>query len=216
MAVSDEFFVYNIRRHNAQNDRVWARTREEVKEILVAPNTRHVECVGVFLVFTSKGLAWNIKEKGQSWDGEYFRETVLPDCVLPFLRKRENRQGSFMKITFVHDMAGCFKSAQTQRMMEGEGLACFGSSGPGRWPGNSPDLNPAENVGAIMKERVEEILLEASEEELQSREFLVKTINEVLQEMKDDKPLFRTLLRSFRTRLDLMKAEKGGPIKFNY
>ena len=86
----------------------------------------------------------------------------------------------------------------------------------GRWPGNSPDLNPAENVGAIMKERVEEILLEASEEELQSREFLVKTINEVLQEMKDDKPLFRTLLRSFRTRLDLMKAEKGGPIKFNY
>ena len=86
----------------------------------------------------------------------------------------------------------------------------------GRWPGNSPDLNPAGNVCAIMKERVEEILLEASEEELNSREFLLQTITDVLEELKDDRPLFRNLLRSFRTRLDLMKAENGGPIKFNY
>ena len=195
---------------------MWARTREEVKDILVAPNTKHVECVGVFLVITSKGLAWNIKEVGQSWDGDYFRETVLPDCVLPFLRQRKNRQGSFDDITFLHDMAGCFRSAGTQQMMEDEGLSGFGSSGPGRWPGNSPDLNPAEYVGAIMKERVEEILLEASEEELNSRGFLLQTITDVLEELKDDKPLFRNLLRSFRTRLDLMKAENGGPIKFNF
>ena len=160
---------------------MWARTREEVKDILVAPNTKHVECVGVFLVITSKGLAWNIKEVGQSWDGDYFRETVLPDCLLPFLRQRKNRQGSFDDITFLHDMAGCFRSAGTQQMMEDEGLSGFGSSGPGRWPGNSPDLNPAENVDAIMKERIEEILLEASEEELNSRELLLQTIIDVLR-----------------------------------
>ena len=67
-----------------------------------------------------------------------------------------------------------------------------------------------------MKERVEEILLEASEEEQQSRESLVETVTDVLEESKDDLPVFRNLCRSFRPRLDLMKAANGGPIKFKY
>jgi hypothetical protein len=40
----------------------------------------------------------------------------------------------------------------------------------------------------MMKERVGEILLEASEEERNSQDFLVETVTAVLEEMKGDKP----------------------------
>ena len=60
-----------------------------------------------------------------------------------------------------------------------------------------------------MKDRVEDVLLCASEEELSSVEFLVDTINDVLEEMKTDRRMLRNLLRSFPTRLDLMKAAEG-------
>jgi len=49
--------------------------------------------------------------------------------------------------------------------------------------------------------------IEVSEEERNSREFLVETINDVLEESKDDKPLFRNLLRSFRPRSWRLKME---------
>jgi len=212
LAPSDEFFVYAIRRHNAQNDRVWARTREEVADILVAPNTKHCVCIGIFLVFTTKGLAWNIKAEGQSWDGEYFRETILPNCVMPFLRNRNNRQGRLRDVWFLHDLAGCFNSHATQDMMEDLKLNCFKGSGFGRWPGNSPDLNPAENIGAIMKDRVEDVLIVASEAEQSSRDFLIATIEDVLEDMKRDRRMFRNLVMSFPTRLDLVKESNGKAI----
>ena len=78
---------------------------------------------------------------------------------------------------------------------------------------NCDIINPAENVGAIMKDRVEDVLLCASEEELSSVEFLVDTINDVLEEMKTDRRMLRNLLRSFPTRLDLMKAAEGKAIQ---
>ena len=64
-----------------------------------------------------------------------------------------------------------------------------------------------------MKDRVEDVLLCASEEELSSVEFLVDTINDVLEEMKTDRRMLRNLLRSFPTRLDLMKAAEGKAIQ---
>ena len=48
------------------------------------------ECLGAFLCFTAKWLMWIIKEKGQSWNGEYFRDSVLTGGVFPFLRDRDN------------------------------------------------------------------------------------------------------------------------------
>ena len=64
-------------------------------------------------------------------------------------------------------------------MLEDLKLDCFKSSGFGRWPGNAPDLNPAENIGAIMKDRVEDVLFGASEAEKSDVDFLIDTINDV-------------------------------------
>ena len=88
---------------------------------------------------------WVIKENGQSWNGEYFR-SILSESVLPFLRDEESVIDP-SQVTFLHDKAPCFKASATQQMLKSEGIDFFDTT---EWPGNSPDLNPCENVGAII------------------------------------------------------------------
>ena len=47
------------------------------------------------------------------------------------------------------------KANATQHLLEDEDVNFWGNS---IWPGNSPDMNPAENVGAIIKDKVEELM----------------------------------------------------------
>ena len=63
--------------------------------------------------FTAKTMMWVTKEKGQSWDGTYFREQILVKHVIPFL-KNENNVLSVDEVTFLHDKAPCFKAIATQ------------------------------------------------------------------------------------------------------
>ena len=116
-------------------------------------------------------------------------------------------------MTFLHDCAGCFRALETQKLLEDQKLDCFRSSGYGRWPGNSPDLNPAENIGAILKDRVEDVLLTLPDGEQNNREGLVRIIINELEELKGEQELFQKLLKLFRTRLNLMKAADGKYIK---
>ncbi len=56
------------------------------------------------MIFTAKRMNWVIKEKGQSWDGQYFRETISENHVIPFL-KNEDNVIDVNQVTFVHDKA---------------------------------------------------------------------------------------------------------------
>ncbi len=51
---------------------------------------RNPTCIGIFLMFSAKKLTWVLKERGESWDGTYFRETILKEHVIPFLINPEN------------------------------------------------------------------------------------------------------------------------------
>lgn len=73
LAPSDEFFVYAIRKPNFQNDRIWAKSIEDVSEDEhYREIVRNPTCIGIFVMFTAKKLMWVIKEKGESWDGVIF------------------------------------------------------------------------------------------------------------------------------------------------
>ena len=69
-------------------------------------------------------------------------------------------------------------------------------------------MNPAESVGAITQERLEDALLKMDSKDV-TRELLVETFTSVLEDMKGNRTLFRNLLVSFRRRLDLVKAAGG-------
>lgn len=206
-AFSDEFFIYAIRKPNHQNDRVWAT---EIGEIDDTERFRSIvknpDCIGIFLMFTAKRMMWVIKEQGQSWNGDYFRNVVLLENVIPFLNEEEN----VIKVgetTFVHDRAPCMRANATQLLLEENRIKFWGNN---MWPGNSPDINPTENLGEIVKHRVERLMHLEKGQGRYSRETLQKNLDIVLTELEFDEELFQDLLCSMPDRLRQVREANGG------
>ena len=150
-------------------------------------------------------MTWVIKEKGESWNGDYFRNEVLADVVIPFLRDPRNVIDPD-EVTFLHDKAPCMKAIATQQLLRANFVDFFDNS---QWPGSSPDLNVAENINAIMKNWTEQALEAFKVNERSKPAILRQTLNTVLNDMSDDTELFETLLKSYPRRLAAVKAAKG-------
>ena len=69
-------------------------------------------------------------------------------------------------------------------------------------------MNPAESVGAIMQERVEDKLLDIDPKDI-DRTLLLRTVKGVLEDLQGDTALSKNLLRSFKAPLDLVRASGG-------
>ena len=128
--------------------------------------------------------------------------------IMVFLRDSRNREGNFEQVTMLHDMAGCMRAKETHDLLDEKNVDFFRFSGYGRWPGKSPDMNPAESVGAILQESVEDELIEKDPATI-TREDLVRAVTKTLRRLERNTTLFTNLLRSFRHRLDLVKAAGG-------
>ena len=80
-----------------------------------------------------------------------------------------------------------------------------------QWPGNSPDLNPTENLGAIIKDRVEQRMMASLTHSLdEMRGFF----SGVMNELSDDATLLQTLLKSMKQRIEAVVASGGGPTRY--
>ena len=74
------------------------------------------------------------------------------------------------------------------------------------WPGNSPDLNPFQNLWTILKNKV-------SERQPNNAKMLEEGIKEVW--VRDISPsYFRNLVESMPRRLEAVFKAKGGPTKY--
>ena len=52
----------------------------------------------------------------------------------------------------MHDKAPCMRAKASQHLLKENGVDFWGND---IWPENSPDLNAAEHIGAIIKDEVE-------------------------------------------------------------
>jgi hypothetical protein len=106
---------------------------------------KHQACIGVFIIFTWKRLLWVIKDKGESWTGQYFHDIILTQNVFPVLNNEENVIDP-NEIIFVHDKAPCMRANRTQHLLQDNNIKFWGYD---IWPGNSPDLNVTEHIFKI-------------------------------------------------------------------
>ena len=106
--------------------------------------------------------------------------------------------------TLLHDRAPCMKALATQALLRNNQVDFFGND---EWPGSSPDLNACENLGAIVKDRVEK-RLSGSNDDLEA------ALARVLGDLEFDTELFTSLLESYPARLDAVKKAGGGHTKY--
>ena len=78
------------------------------------------------------------------------------------------------------------------------------------WSGNSPDLNPAKNVGEIVKDRVERLMHLEEGRGRYSKDILRKNLDIFLSELEFDQNLFQGLLCSMLERFQQVRAAVGG------
>ncbi|CAF1268087.1 unnamed protein product [Rotaria sp. Silwood1] len=152
LAPSDEFYVWIVRRPNYQNDRVGAKSIEDIEDDeRYREMVKNQVCIVIFVIFTAKKLHWVIKDKGESWTGQYFGDTILMQHVIPFLKNEENVIDPD-EVIFVHDKAPCMRANMTQHLLQDNNIKFWRND---TWSGNSPDLNVAEHIGTVIKNEVE-------------------------------------------------------------
>ena len=88
--------------------------------------------------------------RGESWDGNYFHQMVLPKAYQ--LLKRKYNVVSIGDTIILHDKAPGWSANATQEMLRDGPVDFFSKT---EYTGNSPDLNPCEDIRAIVKDRMQ-------------------------------------------------------------
>ena len=138
--------------------------------------------------------------------GRYFFFNGTADAFSYIKHLRNNflpwyTEQNFKPIYFQHDNAPPHVSRATKNSLAEWGLDVI------KWPANSPDLNPVENVWKLLSDRVY-----ASGKQYNSKKQLEKAIREAYEEL--DPTQLENLIKSMEKRLALVLLKQGGKVKY--
>lgn len=211
----DEFYLHTVHRPNGQNDVVWARNRSDVEDLLRSPQLAYHACVGLFVCFTSRRMAWHVKDDGESWTGELFRKSIITDVIKPLLEEKENVEAHVTSSCVLHDNASGWRATETQKLLEDQRFDFFPSHGYGRYPPYSPFLNPAEMLGAFLQGQVDSLLAAGPCADKLKKAAIKAALLTALRANERNSELFVRLLRTFPLSLRMVRASNGKPIRYH-
>jgi DDE superfamily endonuclease len=195
---TDEKVFTVARPTNSQNDRVYARVGTAKKQVATARLLRTratfsrslMVSVGVSALGTT---SIHFIEPGVKVNGQYYREVLLMDKLLPDIRQLSEFY------VFQQDSAPAHRARETVDLLTRETPEFIP---PTLWPPNSPDLNPVDyKVWSVMQEKVYKERIK-DVDELRSR--ILTAWDEMDQRVID------TAVRQWRTRLRACVKAKGG------
>jgi transposase len=145
--------------------------------------------------FSATGTATLIPVEGMM-DSKKYRE-VVRNQVIPVLKERwDEGEG-----TFQQDKAPCHVSKVMMDFFKEMGIRVL------EWPGNSPDLNPIENLWAILKKRIQK-------RDCSTTDKLVKAVNEIWFQDPEISAICAALVESMPKRIAHVIKSKGGHIMY--
>ena len=105
--------MWVVRRPNHQNDHIWAKSVDDIEEDeRYREAVKNQPCIGIFVIFAAKRLHWVVKDKGESWTSQYFRDIILIEHIFPFLNNEENIIDPD-EIIVLHNKAPCIRAYPT-------------------------------------------------------------------------------------------------------
>ena len=103
------------------------------------------------------------------------------------------------------------KTNAAQHLLEGKDVNFWGKL---IWSSNNHDINPAENIDAINKNRIEELMASEDRQNRYNYDILKTNLENTLNYLENDRDLFIDLLYSMRKRFDAIKVGEGGHTNF--
>ena len=110
---------------------------------------------------------------------------------------------------FMHDNAPCHKTENVKELLKEANVPVM------KWPAQSPDLNPLENLWVSLKEQFRKLFFQRGYRPSHSAECLLRCerlLQEVWQNIGQE--LVDALISSMRKRIDLVIAAEGGHTKY--
>ena len=174
---------------NHQNQGQWAVSREQVP---ILPKDKHPTKVSVF-----GGIAWSGRTKlvfiEKTLNGAGYADImriVIPEATRDIFKDR--------KWFIVQDAVPLHFTAEVLRVMSDAGVTVIPKS---EWPPNSPDLNPIENIWAVLKSRV-------AERNPANKAQLIEIIKEEWANIPQR--TIQNTIKSLTSRLETIVKNKGG------
>lgn len=174
--------------------KVWRYPNEALDEKTILPTSKFDKKLMVFGCFGMPGMGLLSKIEG-IMDAKVYQQ-IMNEKMLP---SAENLFEHNDKWIYVHDNDTKHTAKETKEWFEANGIEVM------KWPPQSPDLNPIENVWNIIKQRLSKYNPNNLDELFL---FIDKEWGNI------DKKTISNLIRSMKNRCEKVIASKGFPIDY--
>lgn len=172
------------------------KSGEQFNTDCVVNTIKHPTSVMMWAVISGKGVGRLYVVEGTLRQDQY--RQVIEARLIPQLREWFQDGERYI---FMQDGAPCHTANAVMKFLNDRHIPVL------PWPGNSPDMNPLENLWQLVKKRV-------SKTNITTRQQLIEQIIAVWHRDPEITALARSCIDSMPRRVQALKKAKGGPTKY--